>query len=386
MQFNQYVLDTDFPPVTEAASWIANRTFPAALPLIDVSQAVPGYSTSADVLNHMATVLIEGKAGKYGHALGLPELRYAYASSLHSNVKSDQVAITAGCNQAFYVAVTALCEPGDNVLLPLPWYFNHKMTLDTLGIEAQSLSCDPENRLLPDLENAKRMINHRTRAIVLISPNNPTGQVYPPALIDAYYQLAEASGITLIVDETYRDFRPENETPPHQIFNHPNWFEHVVHLYSFSKSYALAGYRVGALVGSSALLNEVTKILDSVAICAPQLSQYGALFGLTHANTWKEEKRVLMQRRAIAFETAMAANESSYEVAAIGAYFAYLKHPHNTKDSTRVARFLADNANLLCLPGAMFGPGQDRYLRVAFANVAEEKMPEIPKRLARFID
>ena len=140
MRLNPLVCGTEFPPVTEAASWVANRTFDESFPLIDVSQAVPGYPTSKPILQHMASVLLDAPTSKYGHVLGLPDLRQAYATELNSpHVSSKNVAITAGCNQAFYVAVAAVCEPGDEVMLPTPWYFNHKMSLDMLGIKTLPL-------------------------------------------------------------------------------------------------------------------------------------------------------------------------------------------------------------------------------------------------------
>jgi len=139
MHVNPSVELTEFPPVTEAANWIEDRVFPADLPLINVSQAVPGYATSDDVLDHIANVLREPAVSKYGHALGIQALREAYATYLAADsdyISDANIAITAGCNQAFHVALTALAKPGDQVLLPAPWYFNHKMSLDMLGIEA----------------------------------------------------------------------------------------------------------------------------------------------------------------------------------------------------------------------------------------------------------
>ena len=128
MRANQFVAATEYPPVSEAASWINNRTFPDDCPLINVSQAVPGYPTSDAVLDHMTEALRDPQTSKYGHALGLPELREAYAHELtgnQANVSDANIAITAGCNQAFHVGMTALAEPGTQVILPSPWYFNH---------------------------------------------------------------------------------------------------------------------------------------------------------------------------------------------------------------------------------------------------------------------
>ena len=384
MQFNESVINTEFPPVTEAAGWVAERSFEPGFPLIDVSQAVPGYPTSPAILDHMAEMIQQPAVSKYGHALGLPSLRDNYARQLNSaHVTGANVAITAGCNQAFYVVAAALCNPGDSMLLPAPWYFNHKMTLDMLSVDTIALPCDSQNQLLPDAETARKLIHNKTKAIVLISPNNPTGQVYPKETINAFYELSKQTGIPLILDETYCDFRPDMEQSPHSIFEDPDWARHAIHLYSFSKAYALAGYRVGALVASTELLTEVTKVLDCVAICAPQISQHAAQYGLIHAGKWKTEKNRLMYQRASAFQSAISQHNHGYSVAAIGAYFAYLKHPYE-QNSRTVAKHLADQANLLCLPGEMFGPGQEQYLRVAFANVSEEKMPEIAKRLSEF--
>ena len=384
MRLNPLVCDTEFPPVTEAASWVANRTFDESFPLIDVSQAVPGYPTSPPILQHMTELLKDASTSKYGHVLGLPELRHAYAAELKSPyVSSKNVAITAGCNQAFYVAVAALCGPGDEVMLPTPWYFNHKMSLDMLGVKAQPLPGNAETQMIPNPAIAAQLINPNTKAIALVSPNNPTGQIYPAATIDAFYKLAKDAGVPLILDETYCDFRESPESAAHHIFDHEDWSDHAIHLYSFSKAYALAGYRVGALVASETFHREATKVLDCVAICAPQLSQHAALYGLQNEASWREEKRQLMYARASAFNTALQHSNHGYEIAAMGAYFAYLKHPFSGQSSTLVAKFLADEANILTLPGEMFGPAQENYLRVAFANVDQEIMPAIADRLAQ---
>lgn len=388
MHVNPLVDNTEFPPVTEAANWIAGRNFPTDLPLINVSQAVPGYATSDSVLDHMTQVLREPVVSKYGHALGLPELREAYAEYLATDsnlINASNIAVTAGCNQAFHVAITALAKPGDQVMLPAPWYFNHKMSLDMLGVETIPLRCDSAAQLVPDPADAESLITNRTRAIVLITPNNPTGQEYPPATIDAFYQLCKAHGITLILDETYRDFRQNVSTPVHSVFDDPDWAQTAIHLYSFSKAYALAGYRVGTITAAEDFLVEVTKVLDCVSICAPQLSQRAALYALQNAQAWKQERCEQMHRRANAFSEALMQkdNDHGYRITAMGAYFAYLKHPFSIS-SRDLARFLSDEANLLALPGEMFGPEQEKHLRVAFANVSLDVMPEISRRLAVF--
>ncbi len=390
MLVNPLVNHTEFPPVTEAANWIADRVFPDDLPLINVSQAVPGYATSDKVLEHIAQVVHEPDVSKYGHVLGQPELREAYASYLATDLVSDtnsisasNISITAGCNQAFHVAMTALVNPGDEVLLPTPWYFNHKMSLDMLGIKTVALPCSSQAQLVPDPEVAAKLITNKTRAIVLITPNNPTGQEYPPSTVNAFYELCKQRGIALVLDETYRDFREDTSTPAHHVFDDPQWPATAIHLYSFSKAYALAGYRVGAITAAVDFQTEVTKVLDCVSICAPQLSQQAALFALGHAQDWRQEKCKSMHQRAAAFSDALKSHNHGYQITAMGAYFAYLEHPFDLP-ARQLARFLSDEANLLALPGEMFGPDQEKHLRFAFANVSAEIMPEIAHRLAMY--
>ena len=389
MHVNPLVDSTEFPPVTEVAGWIKDRTFPADLPLINVSQAVPGYPTSDDVLAHMAEVLREPQVSMYGHALGLPALRKAYAEhicDLHkanapAQVSEANIAITAGCNQAFHVAITAMAQTSDQVILPTPWYFNHKMSLDMHGVETVPLYCRAENKMIPDVTDAEALITDKTRAIVLITPNNPTGQEYPPETINAFYHLCRARNITLILDETYRDFRTDSSSSCHNVFEDTQWHSHAIHLYSFSKAYALAGYRTGAIAASEKFLHEVTKVLDCVSICAPQLSQRAALFALQNAQQWKQDRCTQMHQRAAAFSDSLRQHNHGYQITAIGSYFAYLQHPYE-QSARDVARFLSDEANLLALPGEMFGPRQEQHIRIAFANVSRAVMPEITRRLA----
>ncbi len=134
-----------------------------------------------------------------------------------------------------------------------------------------------------------------------------------------------------------------------------------IHLYSFSKVFCLTGYRVGALVGAPALIENVAKAMDTVAICAPRIGQLAASCAASMpwalgavANT------LLMRERLTALRSALSRNDLGYELISAGAYFAYVRHPHRGRSAADVARRLVDRQNLLALPGAMFGPGQER--------------------------
>ncbi|HET9068957.1 MAG TPA: aminotransferase class I/II-fold pyridoxal phosphate-dependent enzyme, partial [Amaricoccus sp.] len=210
---NPFVAATTPPPVMEARRWLEGLEFPADRPLLNLSQAAPVEPPPEAMRAAMAEMVrAEPDTHRYGPVLGLPALRSEVAwrtSALYgarhgAEIAPEEVAITAGCNQAFCAAIMTLAAPGDAVLLPFPWYFNHKMWLDLSGIECIPLPCG--EGMLPDPEAARALLTPRTRAIVLVTPNNPTGAEYPPALIAAFADLARETGATLVLDETYRDF------------------------------------------------------------------------------------------------------------------------------------------------------------------------------------
>ena len=373
------------PPIAEAASWIKGRTFPPDRPLIDLCQAVPGYPPPDSLTQHLAARIGEPAMARYTDILGLPALRQALADEAGAfygaAIAPEQVAITAGCNQAYCLALMALAGPGDEVILPLPYYFNHQMWLDMLGIRARHLAFRPDRGGVPEPGEAAALIGPRTRAIVLVTPNNPTGAIYPASVIADFHRLAREHGLALVLDETYRDFLPAPGAP-HRLFEEPGWAETLVHLYSFSKVFSLTGYRVGAAICGAGLAAEIAKAMDCVSICAPRLGQEAALYGIGALAAWREEKRLLMRERLSALRQAMRRNDTGYELVSAGAYFAYMRHPFAGESATAVAQRLAAEQNLLVLPGSMFGPEQEGFVRCAFANVEAALMPEIARRLA----
>jgi aspartate/methionine/tyrosine aminotransferase len=373
------------PPIAEAANWIKGRVFPPDRPLIDLCQAVPGYPPAESLTSHLAARIAEPAMARYTDILGLPALRRALADEAGAfygaAIAPEQVAITAGCNQAYCLALMALAGPGDEVILPLPYYFNHQMWLDMLGIRARHLAFRPDRGGVPEPGEAAALIGPRTRAIVLVTPNNPTGAIYPASVIADFHRLAREHGLALVLDETYRDFLPAAGAP-HRLFEEPGWADTLVHLYSFSKVFSLTGYRVGAAICGAGLAAEIAKAMDCVSICAPRLGQEAALYGLGALAVWREEKRLLMRERLSALRQAMRRNHTGYELVSAGAYFAYMRHPFAGESATAVAQRLAAEQNLLVLPGSMFGPQQEGFVRCAFANVEAALMPEVARRLA----
>jgi aspartate/methionine/tyrosine aminotransferase len=382
-RLNPLVESVAAAPIAEAQSWIRGRRFPADRPLLDCAQAVPSYPPAEALTRHLAAAVQRPETAFYTYILGRADLRAALAAHLgqdyRGNIAAEQIGVTAGCNQAFCLVAQALARAGDEVILPLPFYFNYQMWLEMLGVSLVPLPVGAGDAL-PDPDEAARRITLRTRAIVLISPNNPTGATYPPELIEAFYRLAQRHGIALVLDETYKDFRASG-APAHALFQDRDWPQTLVQLYSFSKAYSLTGYRVGSIAAGRPLLDAVAKAMDCVAICAPHIGQEAALFGIERLAPWREEKRTMMLERLEALRAAFRANALEYQLISAGAFFAWVRHPFAGAAASVVARRLADRHNLLCLPGTIFGPGQEGALRLAFANLPAEKMPEVAERL-----
>ena len=357
---------------------------PLDKPLLDLAQAVPAYPPAQALTDHLAKAVRVNEMARYTPILGRDGLRRTLAPILSSTyqgrVRFDQVAITAGCNQAFCLALMALAAPGDEVILAAPSYFNYQMWLEMLGVEPVYLPFRPERGGVPDPADAEARITPRTRAIVLVTPNNPTGAIYPPETIHAFHGVARDAGLALVLDETYRDFLP-GDGPPHDLFALRDWPETLVHLYSFSKVYSLTGFRVGALVAAEALLAEVAKAADCVVICAPAIAQEAALYGLRNLADFRAEKRQLVLERVAGFRALFERPGLAYELISAGAFFAYVRHPFNGTPAEDVARRLALEENVLCVPGSAFGPDQEDYLRFALANIDGDEMEVLADRL-----
>ncbi len=381
---NPAMAATEMPPVMEARRWLQGAVFPPDRPLINISQAAPVDVPTLGLRQALADAALNNpEAHLYGPVLGLPALRAEIASQWSAAyggaVRASEVAITQGCNQAFCAVMATLAGAGDEVILPTPWYFNHKMWLDMQGVTTVPLPTG--EGLIPDAGCAAALITPRTKAIVLVSPNNPGGVEYPAETVAAFRDLARAQGIALIVDETYRDFDSRTGRP-HDLFADPNWPDTFIHLYSFSKAYRLTGHRVGAVVASEARLAQIEKFLDTVAICPSQLGQIGALWGMRNLSQWLAGERAEILTRRAAMITGFHALPD-WKLLGCGAYFAYVEHPYHMASDVLCKRLVTE-AGVLMLPGTMFMPeGQGRsQIRIAFANVDTTGIAEVFRRLS----
>ncbi|SHI48062.1 hypothetical protein SAMN02745165_00179 [Malonomonas rubra DSM 5091] len=381
MQFSQQVEQVQPPPITEVKSWLNGRKFPSDKPLIDLCQAIPNYSPPSELVEHLKQTLDDPLSFKYSPDEGLPEVRKEvsswYLRRYQAAPKAEQICLTIGASQAFWLAICSICQAGDEVIVQLPAYFDHPMALQALGIKPVFAPFDPADAGLPDNHQIEQLITKRTRAILLVTPSNPTGAVIPHQQIEQLFKIAQKHNIALILDETYNAFI---DAPPHKLFGRNDWGENFIHIASFGKTFALTGLRCGALVASKKLIEQALKIQDSMAVCQPRPAQLALEFGCNKLNDWVNENCRMMQKRHDQFRNSFISADHSFELVASGSFFAWIKHPWPQLNSRQAARKLADDANLICLPGEAFGPGLSTYLRLAFGNISDQHINSAVER------
>ena len=381
--FNPAITRLTAPPVSVVLDWRASYDGSKGA-LIDMSQAVPGYPAHPDMLQALADAAATPDAARYGRVEGDDGLRDAYATHLSTlydaPIAPEQTHITSGCNQAFVAAALAVTGRGEEILMMRPCYFNHESALGMLGIDIAYVDCHSENGMRPLPADIDAAIGPKTRALALVSPNNPCGTIYPADLLDEIFQLCKRRGIWLILDETYRDFLPLNSDRPHRLFGHEGWQDTLIQLYSFSKSYCMPGHRLGAVTGGKALVDELAKIIDNIQICAPRTPQIAVAPMLTQLADWRQDNRERIAARSDLFSKVIAGMEG-WNLLSTGAYFGYVKHPFTGTPSIEVAQRMAREVGVLTIPGTFFGDGQEDYLRFAFANAGRDVIAELPDRL-----
>lgn len=389
MRLTSRTLQLTASPIAEAHAWLAHRT--SERRLLDLSQAAPSYPTAPEIAAAIAETAHSPTGGRYAPPPGLPELNEAFAAELSADygapIPTSHVLPTGGCNQAFCVITATLTQPGDEVIVPVPYYFNHDMWLKLDGVRPVYLQPagepGPGNAgvLVPDPDRAAALITERTRAIVLVTPANPTGVITPPEVIHAFHRLAVEHDIALIVDETYRNFRG-TRAAPHSLFSQAGWADHVISLHSFSKDLAIPGYRVGAIVAGPDVIYEALKLVDCVQISAPRIGQEAVLAGLRRAGAWRREQSDRIAAAQVVFEEVMAGRPGGFELASAGAFFGWVRHPFLDLGTDEVIKRLVLDHDVLAIPGTAFTPTDERWLRFSFANLPPDDLHELGRRLA----
>ncbi len=387
MMMSPLITGVHFPPISEVKRWLAERPLDGR-ELIDLCQAVPDYLPAPELTEHLSGLLTDPLISKYSPDEGILEVREAvcgyYGRKYGAQVSPGNICLTIGASQAFWLAIVTLCRAGDEVVVQAPYYFDHPMALDILGIKGVYASFVEADGGLPNPVAIEKLIGDRTRAILVVSPSNPTGAITSPETIRTLFDVAKRHNIALILDETYNEFIPGG-LRPHDLFSDPAWGGHFIQIASFGKTYALTGYRAGLLVASEPFIHNALKAQDTMVVCQPRITQHAVKYGVEHLDGWVAANRDMMTRRHDLFREEFLQPGNRFRLAASGAFFAWVHHPFEGCSGRQVAKRLVDEAAILCLPGEVFGPGLEGYVRLAFGNIREEAIPEAVRRFRELV-
>ena len=361
------------PIIPQVADWI--RAHPGTLSL---GQGVAGYGPPPEAWASLGRLKQDPLLHRYQPVVGFPELveamKLRLARRLGVEVGTERrLMVTAGANAAFQQVVLTICDPGDEVLLPLPWYFNQEMALTLANVRTVPVVGD--SRHWPRLDSLKSALTPRTRAVVTVSPNNPTGAVYPPDLLRAINEFCRDHGLFHISDETYEAF-VHGDTPHASPGAFPGSEQHTICLHSLSKAFGFASWRIGFVILPVALDAPFRAIQDTWLICPPVASQLAGLGCLQSPDSWLQSRLVELQavRRQV-LDGLQALDAGVQSSPADGAFYVYLELPAGM-DSLAVTRLLIEEHRVAVLPGTAFGMPHQPSLRVAYGALSLETAGE----------
>lgn len=352
---------------------------------ISFGQGIAFYGPPTEAFSSVQKCLTNDSINRYGPVEGIPELQQALISKLKvvNAIEIDSgnaVVVTAGSNMAFNTAILAITDPGDEVILPLPYYFNHEMSLMMERCKPILVPCKEDFHL--DIEKIKSAITDKTKAIVTISPNNPSGAVYAQQELLVINQLCKEHNIYHISDEAYEDFYYEQ----HEHFSsasHADTQQHTISLFSFSKGYGFAGWRIGYMVIPEHLLPAVKKIQDTILISPPVISQHAAVGALSTSADYLQDKRnVMSAKREMVLSKLANLSCLKNKPTSEGAFYTLLNIDAKI-DDMQLAQTLIEKHSVATIPGSAFGIQTGCYLRLSYGALSDEKIEE---GLDRIID
>jgi len=354
--------------------------------VISLAQAVASFMPPAPALEAVRAVMTEPWVHVYSHDAGWPPARAAVARWVAAKglvVDPDtELLLTAGASQAFFLALLTLAGPGDAVVLPTPYYFDHQYAAVACGcrvVEVPMVVGDGRWRFdVPALVAAAR---NGARVIVLVTPNNPTGAVASPDELAALAAGLDGTGTAVITDETYDRFVFGDE-PFLSPVAVPGLTDRTVVVGSFSKSLALAGWRMGYLAAPAPVVAEARKLQDTMVICAPVPSQVAvaAALGPEGEVAIEAGRRELMDRCAV-LRAALDGSSAIRWREPEGAFFAFVAL-NDGSDDAAAADELLERHHVAVMPGSAFGAAGKGHLRLSFGNVAGAELREAGRRLS----
>lgn len=352
--------------------------------VVDFTLGDPDIPTPAPICEAAAKAAAEGKT-RYVPNAGLPALREVIAKQVSKesgiSYEANNVAVTIGATEAVYLSFMACISPGDEVIILGPYWVQYENIVKLLGGKPVIIDTFKED-FEPDLNAIHKAITDKTKAIVVNSPNNPSGYIYKDSFLKELAVLAQANHILIFDDEAYRSLTYG------RAFNSITKFcrkEDVIIINSFSKQFAMTGWRVGYVVAEEDFINTVVKFQQNIAVCVATPNQYAAIEAMTNADQYAGDiKEVFAKRRETLIRELNKIEKISYQ-APQGTFYAFIDISKTGMDSKTFCFSLLEEAHVAVIPGIAFGEAFDNYIRLAF-TLNEDRITEGIARIRKFIN
>ncbi|WP_299649217.1 pyridoxal phosphate-dependent aminotransferase [uncultured Tateyamaria sp.] len=334
---------------------------------------LPSFRTPAPIRAAVAEALeSDFSLGMYTLPGGLPEVceTVAAAHEYRTGVRVDagkNVTITAGNMEGLNALFGVLVDPGDEVIVTDPGFVSHISQIRFNGGVPVFWKMHEGRGWEPDIAELPALIGPRTKAIVLVTPSNPTSSILSEATLRAVAKLARAHGVLVILDDPYSQFTYENRAQYFNLASLPEYADTIVYLFTFSKCYAMSGWRVGYMVMPAALRAEIVKVHDLTMICTPRISPLAAKAALEGDQSHLADfERTLDRRRHLICERLDRLGHVFQYIRPQGAYYVFPRVMITHDDDVAFAHRLLDEAQVTVTPGSAFGPAGKHHVRMAF--------------------
>lgn len=357
---------------------------------VSLAWGLPDFRTPAYIREGaMDRLQHDPDVGKYSLPDGLPELRRLVVNQHGRNTgvaadPEENVMITSGNMQGLHTLFHVVTDPGDEIILTDPGFASHFQQIRLCGgkpvcwplREEKGWSLDPKS--LPGLISAK------TKAIVLVSPSNPTGKIFSREGLLCVGEIAKERDLLILIDDPYPYYIYENRDRYFNLASQKELFDRLVYCFTFSKTFAMSGWRLGYMILPASLKREALKVHDATMICTPRISQLAGIAALKGgASHLAEFERILGARRLVICERLDRLAHVFEYVKPEGAYYVFprILWPH--KDSVEFSKTLLREAKVTVTPGSAFGPAGEHHVRMAFC-VSEDTINEAFDRMETY--
>ena len=356
------------------------KLFEAAPPgAINLGLGEPDVQPPKEMIEAFKDALDRGM-NKYGPSAGILELRKAIAENLKSyrrDVQFENIIITVGATEGMRIACETILGKGDEALIPNPGFIIYGPDVTLAGGTPVEYTLSEDNNYWPDPDEIQGLLTPNTKAIVVNSPSNPTGAVFPEHVVKAICDIASDRDLYILSDEVYHNFVYEGK---HVSF--ARFHDDTIIVNSFSKSLAVTGWRIGYVATSKEIVEQLAKVQYYTLACPPTATQYAVLEGMKIRKRFRESMLSEFRARRDLMTKKLSDIPSFRTPPVDGAFYVFPRYTQETTSDEFAQKLL--RAGVICAPGSAFGTRGEGHLRFSYANSQEniEKGMEIVSEVA----